>query len=77
MPGWEIALVQARLLPLEQSYAHFSSSASSKTSNVSSHPTSTRILIPPSSSRIDCDALEDENCAPRRGVKVNILKTAT
>lgn len=53
--------------------AHFSNSAKSRVSNVSSQPTSTRILIPPSSSRIDCDAFEEEDCAPSNGVKVNIL----
>ncbi len=52
--------------------AYFSSSAKSRVSKDSSQPTSTRILIPPSSSRIDCEALEDDDCAPSRGVKVNI-----
>lgn len=56
------------------SHAHFSSSAKSRVLNLSSQPTSTRILMPPSSSRIDCDALEDDDWAPRRGVKVNILR---
>ena len=29
--------------------------------------------MPPSSSRMDCDALDDDDCAPSSGVKVNIL----
>lgn len=56
--------------------AYFSSSAKSRVSKDSSQPTSTRILIPPSSSRIDCEALEDGDCAPSRGVNVNIAVIA-
>lgn len=29
--------------------------------------------MPPSSSKIDCDALDAADCAPSNGVKVNIL----
>lgn len=29
--------------------------------------------MPPSSSKRDCDALDDDDCAPSSGVKVNIL----
>ena len=47
-------------------------SCSFEASNESSQPTSTRILMPPSSSRRDCEA-GDEDWAPRRAVKVNIL----
>lgn len=53
---------------------YFSSSLSFATSNVSSHPTSIRILTPPSSSRIDCEA-DDSDWAPRREQKVNMLLT--
>lgn len=52
---------------------HFSNSARSRVSKVLSQPTSTRIFIPPSSSNIDCEAFEGDDCAPRRGVKVNML----
>lgn len=60
----------------QESYArdaHFSNSAKVRVSKVSSQPTSTRILIPPSNSRIDCEAFEGDDCAPRSGVKVNML----
>ena len=40
-------------------------------SNPSSQPTSTNTLTPPSSSSKDCEAGEDD-CAPRRGVKLNM-----
>lgn len=52
---------------------HFSSSARSRVSKLSSQPTSTNIFIPPSNSKIDCDAFEDDDCAPNNGVKVNIV----
>lgn len=52
---------------------HFSNSAKSRVSKVSSQPTSTRILMPPSSSSIDCEAFDGDDCAPRRGVKLNML----
>lgn len=41
------------------------------TSNRSSQPTSTNTLTPPSSSSKDCEA-EEEDCAPSRGVKLNM-----
>lgn len=41
------------------------------TSNPSSQPTSINTLTPPSSSSRDCEAGEDD-CAPRRGVKLNM-----
>lgn len=55
-----------------RSQSHLSSSLSFSTSKVSSQPTSTRILMPPSSSRSDCDA-GDVDCAPSRDVKLNIV----
>jgi len=75
---------KSRDMPMQRSYQYweedsgrsntnFSNSAKSRVSNVSSHPTSTRILMPPSSSRIDDDALDDDDCAPSSGVKVNML----
>lgn len=39
--------------------------------NAVSHPTSIRILVPPSNSSSDCTA-GDSDCAPSKGVKVNI-----
>ena len=57
--------------------AHFSNSAKSRVSNVSSQPTSTSIFIPPSSSKIDCDAFEEDDCAPSSGVNVNIFAVST
>ena len=58
-----------------QTQTYLSISFSISTLNCSSHPTSMRICIPPSNSRRDCDAGE-ELCAPRRGVKLNILAVA-
>lgn len=53
--------------------AYFSNSWRSRGSKVSSQPTSTRILIPPSNSKMDCDALDEDDWAPSSGVKVNIV----
>lgn len=53
--------------------AHFSNSCKSSGSKVSPQPTSTRILIPPSSSRIDWEAFEDDDWAPNKGVNVNMF----
>lgn len=51
---------------------YFSSSFSFSGSKVSSHPTSTSSLMPPSSSNIDWTA-EESDLAPCRGVNVNML----
>lgn len=50
---------------------YLSSSLSFSALKPSSQPTSTRILMPPSSSSRDWDAAEVD-CAPRRGVKLNM-----
>lgn len=51
--------------------AYLSSSLSFPTSKLSSHPASMRILMPPSNSSNDCDAV-DSDWAPNNGVKLNI-----
>lgn|SRR5688572_17886899 len=52
--------------------AYFSSSLSFSISKLSSHPTSTRIFTPPSSSSRDCDDNPSER-APCNGQKVNMV----
>ena len=81
--GWYVPIRELRQSKLWEEHgggarirAYFSSSAKSRVSKDSSQPTSTRILIPPSSSRIDCEAFEEDDCAPSRGVKVNIAVIA-
>jgi hypothetical protein len=57
-----------------QATTYFSISFSFSTSKVSSQPTSTSTLMPPSNSSNDCDA-GDADCAPKSGVKVNMLSS--
>lgn len=57
--------------PAHDTDSYLSSSLSFSASKVSSQPASMRILMPPSSSSRDCDAAEAD-CAPRRGVKLNM-----
>lgn len=68
-----IAIDNSRHQPSGQRCSYFSNSLSAEVSKLSSQPTSIRTLTPPSSSKIDCEALEWEYCAPSSGVKVNIL----
>ena len=53
-------------------FTYFSSSLSFWGSKVSSQPTSTSTLMPPSSSRMDWTAVDSDR-APCRDVKVNML----
>lgn len=59
--------------PRTRDQAHLCSSASSFVSKDSSQPIPISILTPPSSSNIDCDA-GDDDCAPSRGVNVNMAR---
>ena len=65
------AAVQELVGAISSGQSNLSSSFRFSTSNFSSQPTSTSILMPPSSSRRDCDAGDAES-APSSGVKLNI-----
>jgi hypothetical protein len=58
-----------------RSRTYLSISLSFSTLKSSSQPTSIKICMPPSNSSNDCDAGE-ELCAPRRGVKLNMIARA-
>jgi hypothetical protein len=71
MPDAKSATIGA-VSPTLDAKTYLSISFSFSTSKLSSQPTSIRIWIPPSNSNSDCDA-GDDDWAPRRGVKLNMV----
>jgi hypothetical protein len=67
-----VALCNSAVRRLKLIYTYFSTSFSFSTSKPSSQPTSISTLIPPSNSSKDCEA-GDADCAPSKGVKLNIV----